>query len=249
MFRRALGLLLSVLFLAAGWVAADSRIVEQTHQDPFTVMGQSHAAQDQEQVLWVGSDRMRMDQGDASTVVRLDLGKMFVIDHAAKTVSTLDLPIDLKALMPPGMAEQMLKMMAFQVEVTPRDETRTVGSWEAHRYDVVMSSPMMTVKATYWASPDVDLDMDQFYKLYQKVMSLQPGMAEVAEKLRSIDGFVVAQEAVATMPMMGDVTMKTTQNVVSVDQQDAPAGTYEPLAGYADKPFNFTEMMQKRQQR
>lgn len=245
--RRALTALLSVLFLTAGWAAADSRIVQQTHQDPFTVMGQSHAAQDQEQVLWVGSDRMRMDQGETSTVVRLDLGKMFVIDHAAKTVSTLDLPVDLKALMPPGMGEQMLKMMAFQVEVTPQEETRTVGSWKAHRYDVVMSSPMMTVKATYWATRDVDLDMDSFYGLYQKLLSLQPGMAEVAEKLRAIDGFVVDQEAVATMPMMGDVAMKTTQKVVSVDQRDAPAGTYEPPAGYTSKPFNFTEMMQRQQ--
>ena len=248
MKRRRPVLVLAVLILVAGWAAADTKIVQTTHQDPFTVMGKSHPAKDQEQTLWMGSDRMRMDQGATSTVVRLDLHKMFIIDHEAKTVSTLDLPIDLAALMPPGMGEQMLKMMTFQVEVTPRDETRTVGPWQAHRYDVVMTSPMMTVNATYWATRDVDLDTEPFYTLYQKLLSLQPGMAELAEKMRTIDGFVVAQEASATMPMMGGAAMKTTQKVTSIDTADPPQGTYEAPAGYASKPFDFAQMMKNRQE-
>lgn len=198
--------------------------------------------------MWVGTDRMRMDQGDTSTVVRLDLHKMFIIDHQAKTISTLDLPVDLAALMPPGTGEQMLKMMTFKVEVTPNEETRTVAEWKAHRWDVTMTSPMMNVKATYWATKDVSLDIKNFQALFGKLVSLQPGMAEVAEKLRSIDGFVVAQEAVAIMPMMGDTTMKTTQQVVSIKDGDPPAGAYEPPQGYTSKPFDFSEVMKRRQQ-
>ncbi len=248
MMRRRPVLLVSALLLVAGLAAADSKIVQHTHQDAFTVMGQTHAAQDEEQTLWVGSDRLRMDQGDTSTVVRLDLQKMFIINHQAKTISTLDLPIDLAALMPPGMGEQMLKMMTFKVDVTPKEETRTVADWKAHRWDVTMTSPMMNVKATYWATQDVSLDLKNFHALFQRLVSLQPGMAEVAEKLRSIDGFVVAQDAVATMPMMGDTTMKTTQQVVSIEKGDPPKGAYEPPQGYTSKPFDFAEMMKRRQQ-
>jgi hypothetical protein len=44
---------------------------------------------------------------------------------------------------------------------------------------------------------------------------------------------------------MGDTTISSSDRVVSIEETDAPSGTYEPPSDYARKDFNYMEMMQR----
>ena len=237
--RKALAALV-VLLLASGFAAADIKVVKMTHVDGFTIMGQSQPPSDTEQTTWIGRDRMHMDQGDTATIVRLDLMKLFVVDHSKKVFHVLDLPVDLAKLVPPEM-QQMLGMLQFQVTITPSDESKQVGEWTARRYDMTMSSAMFTMKSTMWVTKVAGYDAKTFSQMYAHLNSLQPGMADAVKEMSKVEGLVVEQAGVMTM---AGSEVGTSEKTVSIETLDAPAGTYDPPADYSEEPFDFMARMQ-----
>lgn len=242
--RRLLVLVMGIVVIA-GTAAADLKVVKMAHTDGFSAMGRETPPSDTEQVTWIGTDRMRMDQGQQSTIIRLDLQKLFILNHDKKTFHTLDLPVDLKQILPPGMADQMLAMMTFDVTVTPSDETKMIGEWKARRYDVSMVSKMATANMTMWATKDTSLDQEAFNKMYEHLNSMNPGMQDMAQQMRKIEGLVIEQETVTTMNMMGDVTIKRSEKTSSIEKLSPPDGAYDPPVDYTEQPFDFMESMQK----
>ncbi len=242
--RRILTTLFTVLMIA-GSATADLKVVKMTHRDGFTVMGQTQPADDHEQTTWIGDDRMLMEQGSSATIVRLDTNKLIVIDHTEKSYSVLDLPINLDSLMPAGMAEQMKTMMTFEVTVTATGESKTVGEWKTQRYEMKMTSKMMSMEMTMWASPHPAFDQEAYFNMAEHMASLQPGMAKVAKEMHKVKGLVVEQEGVMTMTMMGDISVNTSERTSSIEKIDPPAGIYDPPADYTEKPFDFMAQMQK----
>jgi hypothetical protein len=63
--------------------------------------------------------------------------------------------------------------------------------------------------------------------------------------MRKVNGLVVEQDAVMSMPMMGDVTVKTSEKTTSIETLTAPEGTYDPPTGYTQKDFDFMASMQR----
>jgi hypothetical protein len=45
--------------------------------------------------------------------------------------------------------------------------------------------------------------------------------------------------------MMGDISVNTSEKTSSIEKLDPPAGTYDPPAGYTEKPFDLMAQMQK----
>ena len=244
MTNRSTLICLSLALALSNAALADTKIVQQSHHDAFSVMGKDQPALDTERVIWVGTDRLRMDDVGASFIVRLDQQLMVIIDHQNQAMSQIELPVDLSKLLPEGVAQQMLDMLQLKVEVTPSEETKTVGPWTARRYDVVMTSSMATVKNTMWATTEVEVDRDVYYSLFHQIIALQPGMDEVLAKIQSIEGFVVEEESVTTMPMAGDAEMRSVDTTVSVETLDPPKGIYEPPADYQVKEFDLLSAMQ-----
>jgi hypothetical protein len=238
--RKTLAVLFVVL-LFAGIAVADIKVVKQTHQDGFTIMGQTQPPEDRQQTTWIGKNMMYMDQGDSATIVRVDLMKLYVIDHTTKTYQVLDLPVDLSTLVPPEM-QPMLAMMQFEVTVTPTEEHKQVGEWDARRYDMAMTSQMFSMKSTMWVTKVAGYDPESFNSMYVHLNSLQPGMADAVKEMSKIEGLVVEQQGVMTM--MGS-EVGTSEKTISIDNIDAPAGTYDPPEGYTEKPFDFMERMQR----
>jgi hypothetical protein len=238
--RRTLTALV-VVILSAGIAAADIKVVKQTHQDGFTIMGQTQPPEDKEQTTWIGDDRMYMDQGGTATIVRLDLMKLYVIDHDTKSYHVLDLPIDLTKLVPPEM-QPMLAMMQFDVTVTPTEERKQVGEWDARRYDMTMTSQMFSMKTTMWVTKVAGYNPEAFNDMYVHLNSLQPGMADAIKEMTKIEGLVVEQKGVMTM--MGN-EVGTSEKTLSIDNLTAPPGTYEPSSEYTEKPFDFMARMQR----
>ena len=240
---RVLVLSLAIV-LSAGLAGADYKVVQQHHQDEFSMMGQTQPSTDEEHVTWIGDKRMRMDQGSSSTIVQLDAAKMFIIKHDDKTYTEVDLPVDISSLLPPGMGEKMMAMMKFDVTVTASDETKKVGEWVAKRYDMKMTSSMMTMDSVLWASTETSINLVEYFDLFSEVMSLQPGMEGMMEQMRQIDGYVVSQEATMSMKFTGETTIGSTDVVTSIEKIDAPAGTYEPPLDYTREDFDYMAMMQ-----
>jgi len=238
--RKTLAALFIVL-LTAGITAADIKVVKLTHQDGFTIMGQTQPPEDREQTSWIGNDRMYMDQGGTTTIVRLDLMKLYVVDHDTKSYHVLDLPIDLSKLVPPEM-QPMLAMMQFEVTVTPSDERKQVGEWDARRYDMTMTSQMFSMTSTMWVTKVAGYDPKAFNDMYVHLNSLQPGMADAVKEMTKIEGLVVEQQGVITM--MGN-EVGNSEKAISIEDMVAPAGTYDPPADYTEKPFDFMARMQR----
>src|SRR5881227_2532309 len=83
--------------------------------------------------IWVAADRLRRDEGETSTIVRLDRGKVYVLNHADKTYLELAAP-DLQKMAAPAGAQ-------MKVQVTATGETKKVGTWNARKYKVEISNP------------------------------------------------------------------------------------------------------------
>ncbi len=180
--------------------------------------------------IWIGGekgDRLRRDEGDTSYILRLDRGKLYVVNHADKTYSELALPVDARKISAPAE-------MQVTARVTATDETKKIGSWSSRKYRVDITNPAgLRLDTTVWASPDI-ASHQALTRLTASIAALQPGSADWAQKLAQIEGFPVLQEADVTM---GNSRFKTREELVGIETKDAPAGTYEPPAGYTAQPY------------
>lgn len=235
-------LLASVLSLAVSTLAAaDTLLTVKSHHDAFEVMGERQEAKDTLIKIWVGADKMRRDDGDTSTILRLDRKKLYVLDHAEKTYSEIALPITFARLAPRGqeeMVKQVDKMMEIDAQVTPTQETRKIGPWNTRKVQVAIKSAMgMTIHTTMWVSPEVE-PYRALNQLASHLLALQPGTAKWAQKLEKIEGYPVMQES--EVDAVG-ARFKTREELVSVQDQPAPAGTFEPPSGYKAELFDPLE--------
>jgi len=244
MLQRCITFGLAAALLAAT-AAADTKIVQETHQDAFTVMGQSQPASDVVRTVWLAGDRLRVDEGASTFIVRLDSSTLFVIDHDARTVSSVAIPVDGAALLPKGMAEQLRAMMQLKIDVVPTDETKKVGAWSARRWNMTMTSPMVTVESAMWATKDLDIDRDAYNRLSSQIIALQPGMEGLVEKLRTVEGFVVETQTVTRLGGATEGGMKRSERTVSVETGEPPAGAYDPPSDYQQRPFDLLATLQQ----
>ncbi len=172
--------------------------------------------------VWIGGDKLRRDEGgDTSYILRIDRGKLYILNHPEKTYSELAVADLLKIASPP--------QAQLAVKVTATKETRKVGTWNARKYKVDIKNPMgLHLDTTIWASKDV-ASYQAYNRLASSLAALQPGAADWARKLETIDGFPVVQEADVEM---GGSRFKTREELVSVETLEAPAGAYDVPAGY-----------------
>ena len=237
MFQKTL-LVLALLAVVAVPVQADTLLTLKSHQDAFEFQGQSQEAQDGTVEMWIGETAISRDDDTSRVVVTAD--KLYLIDHASKTYSVLDLPVDLASLLPEGMAAQLDQMrgqMTLEADVEATDETKEVGEWTARRYDVTLSNKAgLTVDQVIWASEEVGVDAASYNRLTGTLAELQPGGAGWVSELAAMKGFPVLRET--TMHLGPEVAVTTIEELVSVERKDAPAGTFAPPDGYAEKDFN-----------
>ncbi len=228
---------LTLAALAAAPAAADRLLTLKSHTDAAQLMGQSTPAQDDTHLYWFGGDAIRQDTGAVSTIIRFDQKKMIWINHDEKTYSSLDLPIDFKKLVPPEMApmmEQMAAMMGGSAKVTPTDKGGSFAGFDCKFYRVDVNMSMMNMAMDMCLSDKMPVD----YKRYQSLVDSQSEMlpsSKWMKELSKIPGFPVRSDTTTTV--MGK-SFKGYQELVSSEEKAAPAGTYEPPAGYKEQPFD-----------
>lgn len=235
---RALGVL-AVLALTPA-VRADHLLMRKMHVDGYQAGDKTVPGSDSTHAIWLGKDRVRIESDENTLIVRMDQSKVYVLDPKAKTASTIELPFDMKKYVPPEMAsmvDQMKGMMSMSATVTPSDETKKVGSWNAKKYAVTIKGPQGPVTTEdRWVTKDITgIDVTVYRDMMNKMFVMMPGGEQIAEEMKKIDGIVVLTERTRTR---GGNSVKSTEELTSVESKDAPAGTYDIPADYTEKPFD-----------
>jgi hypothetical protein len=223
--------------LGASPAAADRLLTLKSHTDAMQMMGQNVPAKDETHHYWFGEQAVRNDMGDVSTILRFDQKKMYWINHAEKTYSAIDLPIDFKKLVPPEMApmmEQMATMMGGSAKVSATDRSGSFGGFDCKYYRADVTMSMMNMAMDLCVSSTMPVD----YKRYQSMVESQAEMlpsTQWMKELAKLQGFPVRTET--TTSVMGK-SFKSQQELVSSEEKSAPAGTYDPPAGYKEQAFD-----------
>jgi len=224
-------------------LCADLVMTSQKHTDAMQMGPQETPAKDTTEVLWVGKDHMRTEAGDKVTIVRMDLKKMYMLDMKAKTVSTLDLPVDLSKLVPPEAAPMLKMMSEMKITVTPTTETKKIKDWNTTKYTMTMHMDMdmrmgVDITQDMWVTKDIPLDRANWQEMNRTMMSASLGTSAMAEEMKKVDGVPVLTER--TQSVMG-TAFKSRVEVISVEQKDPAAGFYDVPKDFTEKPFNPME--------
>jgi len=217
--------------------AADKLVTIKSHTDAVEMMGQKTPAKDEVHKYWFGGDAVRYDAGDMSTIVNFGEKKLVYVQHGAKTYSVIDLPIDFKKLVPPEMApmmEQMAGMMQGNASVTETGKSGSYAGYDCKVYKVDISMAMMTTSMNSCVTKALPIDFSRYRELVEAQSEMFPSMKWMKE-LTKLEGFPVRSDTTTTM--MGK-TFGSWQEIQSVEDASAPAGTYGVPAGYTEQPFN-----------
>lgn len=230
--------LLALAALVAAPALADKVIVQLQHTDAMTIMGQTTPAEDTTQEFWFGDSAMRFDDDDITIINRLDKKKLYFVNNAEKTYSAIDLPIDFNKLVGPEMApmmEQMAKMMAASVTVTPSDKTGQFAGIACAYKTVDISMAMMKMSMVGCYSDDVGIDYARYREFAAAQAELMPNSGWMKELADKVKGYPVRNET--TTNMMGK-SFKSWQEIKAVEERTPPAGHYDPPAGYREVKFD-----------
>jgi hypothetical protein len=226
------------LLLSPSLVKADI-IIKKSKYTESTVRGQPQPAKNEEGKTWIAKNKMREDMAESSIIVRLDLNKIYTIDHSTKTYSEIDLPVELDKVFPPE-AKQMLDVMQTKSSsVKETAETQTIRDWLCQKFLVEVEISMMDMnlpmKMEIWASRDLGIDLTAQKKFSGAILSINPFTKGLVEEFKKIVGYPVL--TISSMTMMGTET-KEREEVVSVEKKDIPAKTFNLPKGYEKIPYN-----------
>lgn len=187
--------------------------------------------------MWIGDRVIARDDGRSTAILRD--GELVLVDHESRSYSVLALPVDVPSLIPPERREiagQMMQMMRMDAEITPTDERREIGGWDARRYRVQLTNPMgVAVAMDLWLSEEVELPAARVKELSRALGEVQPGGGGWVAELTALPGFPVLQETRLTV---GGDQMTSREELVSIEQKPAPAGVYAPPEEYEEVPFS-----------
>lgn len=229
-------LIIAALAFSPFAAKADHLIKGKKHTDAMSMMGQP--AKDEDTTTWLGKDKMRQDVGDVTNLIRMDINKMYIIDHAGKTYSEMDLPLNLDDILPPE-AKQMMDAMDISSSITATGETQTINNWSCQKYLVEISVSMMgmdmPIKMDMWTSKDLGVNLNEYKELYTQILETNPVFKDFIGEFEKIEGYPILTEF--SMTMMG-TEQKSKEEVLSAEKISPPAGTYDLPEGYTKTAFN-----------
>lgn len=237
------------LALLAAPAAADTVLTLATHTDAMKMMGQTTPAKDETHTYWFGDQGVRYDMGEMSLITRLDQKKFYMINHGEKSYSIIDLPFDFKSLVGPEMApmmDMMAKQFAATLTVTPTDRAGSFAGYDCTYQKIAISMGVVTMNTDACTSERVPIDYERYKALQESFGSLQMNSGWIKEMAEKVKGFPVRSDT--TMVVMGS-NVKSWQELKSVDEKSAPAGHYDPPAGYKAIKYDPMAQMQKQGRR
>lgn len=224
---------------------ADDVLVMTNHTDAMSMMGTTTPAQDEQHEYWFGDQGTRFDGGDTTMIMRLDAKKLYFVHHADKQYSTIDLPFSFESLVPPEMApmmEMMAKSMAATTTVTPSDKRGEFAGVACSYSKVDISMAMMKMSMNVCSTETLPIDLARYRSLQESQSELAPNMAWVKDLAEKVKGFPVRSDTTTTV--MGK-SFASWSELKAVEQRTAPAGHYDPPAGYKEVKYDPMAQMQQ----
>lgn len=221
---RSLMLWISVVLAVVGAAAADTRIDMVEKVGTQVVYGEEVPSWEEAVTYWFGDDRLRLDRGGVSFIVRADEGRMYVVNQATRSC-------DVRPLSPTAAADEEADVepttseSVVGVTVTPMEETRTIGGLETRRYDLVIQALGVQQRQVMWVATEVGFDLDAYRRLSRPILALRPGWERVVEALDQIPGMPILVEG---MSRFGGSELRTSTELVAVAETEAPEGLYDP---------------------
>jgi len=202
---------------------------------------------------YYSSEKMRSGDAENETIVEYGPGKIVSIDHKKKEYSEItlaEMEAAMKAAsakmeqasaqmqeqmknMPPAMREKMEQMMgggAGAITVT-KGAVRKVAGYDCQDYDVKMSTTMdMVVCATTAIAPPApNVDPSRYASVAGPAAALAAnpmfkGMAKLAEEMRKIEGFTLADST--SLKVMGR-SFDSTKEATEVKKGPIPASAFD----------------------
>jgi hypothetical protein len=213
-----------------------------------------------EMQLWVGDHRVREDTlgTPISVIRRFDRGKLYLIDHRAKTYAERDLPVRVDQAKLTAVQAKLDTMAGLGKEsgrkatmtVTVTDEERRIGSWNARKVIVVRSDSLSDITAVKWMSTEVGVDEGMLQRWQEDAIVLPPGsvepeVLESQRQLAAIPGYPVLEESRSrTVGLKEEKEFRWHKELVSAETKEPPAGLYDPPAGYKKVAFNQIDLTQ-----
>lgn len=228
---------LPLLSLLCGFTVADTRLTVKVSSNGLAAVGQ----QDKEELsrTWLGQGVSRTDVGSTSVIVDHEGGQMFLVNHDREVYHRLDLPVDLQKLVPESLRPivgEFIEQLNMNVAVDRTEETREIGEYATTRHRVTVSDARgIDIEMDLWMASDVGFDVKAYKKNAMEIAALQLMDGAWMEKLNDTEGFPVLRE---TRFSMGGQEVLSREELVSVEELDAPAGHYAPPEDYESKPFD-----------
>jgi hypothetical protein len=222
----------------------DPVLTRKIHTDAYEMRGQEVAARDTTQTLWIrGKQMIRIEDGDRVIIVRLDKKKIHVLNTKEKTVSNVDLPVDLVKYLPEEareMADQVKERSAVTADVKTTTESKRVKDWNSLKYTIELTGGRGPAgNDEIWASTETGVDAAAFRELLAQTSALRFGGESMVEAMKKVEGVPV--KVVHTRPMFGGAEVKTTEELTAVEKKEAPAGAFDVPADFKETPYNPME--------
>jgi hypothetical protein len=226
---------LTFCLLSASSLAADVLLTKKRDADEFQFQGRvTPGAKNQTVEIWIGPDRVRRDDGRTALILRLDQKRLYFINHTDRTWSATDLRQEgprwtATATYIHGPGQDVWR---WHAKTEPTGETRKVGSWQAARHRIALSSETGTaerVRLDWWIASDLKVNDAPWRVLTLLLASFHPAGEEWLATVQAVSGHPVLYEQVEKQP---EVDIKLREELVSVKEREAPAGMYEVPAGY-----------------
>jgi hypothetical protein len=217
-------------------------IIKKNKLTESTVMGEIQPAKVEEGKTWIAKNKMREDIAESSIIVRLDLNKIYTIDHSKKTYSEIHLPVEIDKVFPPEAKQMMDVMRIKSSSIKETAEIQTIRGWLCQKFLVEVEISMMEMnlplKIEIWTSRSLGIDLNAYKKLSGAILSLNPFIKDLSKEFEKIEGYPVL--TISSVNMMGTET-KEREEVVSVEKKNVPAKIFNLPKGYEKIPYNPSE--------
>jgi len=195
----------------SGVAVADTKLTMEERTVITLPNGDAPTEETDEYTLWLGEQRSARVGGPVRMIARLDRGESYFVDEAQKTVTVMKFD---------GLPDSLRN-----AQVQKTGETRTIGSWNAERYDVTVElGPGETGTMVLWISDETGVDLDA-YRGYARTVDRGQGLMTA---IASLPGYPVLLESDFGI-------VQATSRLVAVSEEMPPPGTYEPPADYERK--------------
>lgn len=160
--------------------------------------------------LWSRADRIARVEGNRRMIGHLNSGAAFMVSDERETCFAF----------PPQEDGGILA--ATEVDVRETGESRPFGSWQAKRYELTVATDDDPIEIAVWVSEDLPADVGGERAFAERLLTADTAWLMT---LFDLGGYPVRQEI-----SMGPI--KTTSELVSVDEKSAPAGIYDIPSDY-----------------